>query len=444
MKLRTRLAVLVAVSVGLAVVALAGVATVTTRDILRDGVDRALEQRARGEADPRRPGPRGRPGADPLGAGDTTSRVFEADGDVLSGPAMTPGAPLTERDLAVAAGAEAAYFRDADVDGDHLRILTVPLGDGRALQLARSVSGLDETLSQLTLLFVILGAVGVAASGVIGWLVAQRSLRPVDDLTVAAERVAAERDLSAEIAVERDDEVGRLARTFNQMLAALRTSRDQQQQLISDASHELRTPLTSLRTNIDVLDRLDELAPEDRTALLVDLRTEMAELSALVTELVDLATEEAQAPEPIAPLRLDEVVARLAARTARRTGLAVTCDLARTTVAGRSSRLERAVGNLLDNAAKWSPEGGTIRVHLADGALVVADEGPGIDEADLAKVFDRFYRADAARGTPGSGLGLAIVRQIVEDHGGRVIAGRAPGGGAAVGFRLPTAPETSA
>ncbi|HMQ27835.1 MAG TPA: HAMP domain-containing sensor histidine kinase, partial [Acidimicrobiales bacterium] len=363
---------------------------------------------------------------------------------VLSGPTVTPGAPLTERDLAVAAGAEAAYFRDADVDGDHLRILTVPLGDGRALQLARSVSGLDETLSQLTLLFVVLGAVGVAASGVIGWLVAQRSLRPVDDLTVAAERVAAERDLSAEIAVERDDEVGRLARTFNQMLAALRTSRDQQQQLISDASHELRTPLTSLRTNIDVLDRLDELTPEDRAALLADLRSEMGELSALVTELVDLATEEAQAPEPIAPLRLDELVSRLAGRTERRTGLAVTCDLAPTIVEGRTTRLERAVGNLLDNAAKWSPEGGTIRVHLADGALVVSDEGPGIDDADLARVFDRFYRADAARSTPGSGLGLAIVRQIVEDHGGRVIAGRAPGGGAAVGFRLPTRPEVSA
>ena len=439
MKLRTRLAVLVAVSVGLAVVALAGVATVTTRDILRDGVDRALEQRARAEVGPRRPGPPGRPGTDPLGAGDTTSRVFDLEGDVLTGPAVAEGPELTERDLAVAAGAEAAYFRDADVDDDHVRVLTVPLGDGRALQLARSVSGLDQTLSQLTLLFVLLGALGVAASGVIGWLVAQRSLRPLDDLTVAAERVAAERDLSAEIAVERDDEVGRLARTFNQMLAALRTSRDQQQQLVSDAGHELRTPLTSLRTNIEVLDRIDELTPEDRAALLADLRSEMAELSTLVAELVDLATEE-QTPEPVAPLRLDELVARLAARTERRSGLTVRCALDPTTVAGRPSRLERAVGNVLDNAAKWSPAGGTIDVRLADGALVVTDEGPGIDEADLAKVFDRFYRADAARGTPGSGLGLAIVRQVVEDHGGRVIAGRAPGGGAAVGFRIPTLP----
>lgn len=437
MKLRTRLAVLVAASVGLAVVALALVATVTTRNVLRDGVDRALEQRARGEADPRRPGG---PGADPLGIGDTTSRVFDADGNVLDGVEVTDATGLTDRDLAVAAGTEAAYFSDRTVNGDHLRILTVPLGDGRALQLARSVSGLDDTLSRLTMIYVILGAAGVAASGLIGWVVAERSLQPVQDLTVAAERVAAERDLTAEIEVERDDEVGRLARTFNQMLRALRTSREQQQQLISDASHELRTPLTSLRTNIDVLDRLDELPPEDRTALLADLRSEMGELSALVTELVDLATEEAQVPEAVAPLRLDELVARLAARTERRTGLTVTCELEPTTVAGRTSRLERAVGNLLDNAAKWSPAGGRIDVRLADGALVVGDEGPGIDDADLAKVFDRFYRADAARGTPGSGLGLAIVRQIVEDHGGRVIAGRAPGGGAAVGFRLPTLP----
>ncbi len=436
MKLRTRLAVLVAVSVGLAVVALALVATVTTRNILRDGVDRALEQRARGEAGPRRPGPP----ADPLGVGDTTTRVFTADGRVLDGVGATPGTALTERDLAVAAGTEAAYFSDREVDGDHLRILTMPLGDGRALQLARSVSGLDDTLARLTLIYVILGVSGVAAAGLIGWVVAERSLQPVQDLTVAAERVAAERDLTAEIDVERDDEVGRLARTFNQMLRALRASREQQQQLISDASHELRTPLTSLRTNIDVLDRLDELPAEDRAALLADLRSEMTELSALVTELVDLATEEAQVTEAVAPLRLDELVDRLAARTERRSGLTVTCDLAPTTVAGRTSRLERAVANLLDNAAKWSPPGGRIDVRLADGALVVSDQGPGIDEADLAKVFDRFYRADAARGTPGSGLGLAIVRQIVEDHGGRVVASRAPGGGAAVGFRLPTIP----
>ena len=436
MKLRTRLAVLVAVSVGLAVVALALVATVTTRNVLRDGVDRALEQRARGEADPRRPGPP----ADPLGVGDTTTRVFDADGRVVEGVEVTPGTGLTDRDLAVAAGSEPAYFSDREVDGDHLRVLTVRLADGRALQLARSVSGLDDTLARLTMIYVILGVAGVAAAGLIGWIVAERSLQPVEDLTVAAERVAAERDLTAEIDVERDDEVGRLARTFNQMLRALRASREQQQQLISDASHELRTPLTSLRTNIDVLDRLDELPPEDRAALLADLRSEMTELSTLVTELVDLATEEAQAPEPVAPLRLDELVQRLAARTERRSGLTVVCEVAPTTVAGRPSRLERAVANLLDNAAKWSPPGGRIDVRLADGALVVSDEGPGIDEADLAKVFDRFYRADAARGTPGSGLGLAIVRQIVEDHGGRVLAGRAPGGGAAVGFRLPTLP----
>lgn len=436
MNLRTRLTVLVAVAVGCSVVLVAVVATLTTRNELRDGVDEALQQRAVAVADPRRGGPR--PPRDPLGVGDTSTRIFDASGTVIDGVEVTTETALTDRDLAVAAGTEEAYFRDAEIDGDHVRILTVALRDGRALQLARSVTGLDETIARLTLIYLLLGAVGVAAAGLVGWAVARRSLRPVDDLTAAVERVATDRDLSSEIEVERHDEIGNLAERFNEMLRALRTSRQQQHQLISDASHELRTPLTSLRTNVDLLDRLDELPPEERSALLVDLKAEMGELSALVTELVDLATEEGQAVEPTEPVRLDALVERLARRTERRTGLAVRCDLAPTTVDGRPSRLERAVGNLLDNAAKWSPPGGTIDVRLADGALVVSDEGPGIDEADLARVFDRFYRADAARSRPGSGLGLAIVRQIVEDHGGRVIAGRAPGGGAAVGFRLPT------
>lgn len=439
MNLRTRLTVLVAVSVGLAVVGLAVVATLTTRNELRNGVDNALEQRARAAVDPRRGGP-GRPPVvrDPIGAGDTTTRVFDEEGVVLDGVVVTPAAPLTDRDRAVAAGTAPGYFRDGEINGDHLRILTVATGDGRAVQLARSVSGLDDTIARLTLSYALLGALGVVAAGLIGWAVARRSLRPVDDLTEAVERVATEQDLTSEIQVERRDEVGRLAESFNDMLRALRTSRRQQQQLITDASHELRTPLTSLRTNVEVLDRLDELAPAERAELLADLRAEMTELSALVGELVDLATDEDQAPEPPEPLRLDELARRLACRTERRTGLTVVCDLVPTTVRGRPSRLERAVANLLDNAAKWSPEGGTIQVHLADGALVVRDDGPGIDDADLARVFDRFYRADAARGRPGSGLGLAIVRQVVEDHGGTVLAGRSTSGGAAVGFRLPT------
>jgi len=428
--LRTRLTLLVAVAV---------VATLTTRNELREGVDTALEQRARAAIDPR-PDGRGRPPdrRDPLGAGDTSTRIFDQDGQVLDGGGGTPQVPLTTRDLAVAAGREAGYFRDGEVEGDRLRILTVPTREGQAVQLARSVSGLDATISQLTLTYALLGAFGVVAAGLLGWAVARRSLRPVDDLTEAVERVAAEGDLTAEIAVERHDEVGRLAARFNDMLAALRTSRQQQQQLVTDASHELRTPLTSLRTNVEVLDRLDELEPPERAALLADLKAEMVELSSLVGELVDLATDEDQAPEAPEPMRLDALVERLAARTERRTGLTVRRDLVPTTVAGRPARLERAVSNLLDNAAKWSPEGGTILVSLSDGALVVSDDGPGIDDADLGRVFDRFYRADAARSRPGSGLGLAIVRQVVEDHGGTVIAGRSPSGGAAVGFRLPT------
>lgn len=441
MNLRTRLTLLVTVAVGLAVISVAAVATLTTRGELRSGVDQALEQRARASLDPRR----GRPGPppdrlDPLGAGDTTVRVFDEDGIVVDGVAVTRQRPLDERDLAVAAGTAPAYFRDGEIDGDHLRIYTAAAADGRAVQLARSVTGLDETIRRLTLTYGLVGLVGVAVAGLVGWAVARRSLRPVGDLTVAVERMARDQDFTSEIeiGVERVDEVGRLALSFNDMLRALRASRRQQHQLVTDASHELRTPLTSLRTNVEVLDRLDELEPSERAELLSDLRAEMIELTGLVGELVELATEDEQAPESTETLRLDELVERMAARAERRTGLTVRRDLQPTTVVGRATRLERAVANLLDNAGKWSPEAGTIGVRLLDGALTVSDQGPGIAEADLDRVFDRFYRADSARSTPGSGLGLAIVRQVVDDHGGTVFAGRAPGGGAAIGFRLPT------
>ena len=223
------------------------------------------------------------------------------------------------------------------------------------------------------------------------------------------------------------------------MLSALASSRAQQRRLVADAGHELRTPLTSLRTNIDLLSRASELPAADRAEALADARLELEELSALVAELLDLAAD--APPEASVGLRLDEIVGEVVERFRRRTGREVTLEAAPTPAAGKPIGLARAVSNLLDNAHKWSPPGGKIEVRVEGGRVEVRDHGSGIDPADLPRVFERFFRSAAARGTPGSGLGLAIVQQTAEEHGGRAFAANAPGGGALVGFEIPAAGE---
>jgi two-component system sensor histidine kinase MprB len=289
------------------------------------------------------------------------------------------------------------------------------------------------------LLLGLLGAAGVAGAAVLGRTVAQAGLAPVDRLTAAAEHVAQTQDLQAAIEVQGEDELARLARSFNEMLAALERARTAQRQLVEDASHELRTPLTSLRTNIELLLRAElrgdqRLPANDRRLLLADLRRQMAELTHLINELVELAREDGPA-EPIEDLDLADVVRGAVERArVRSPRLDVRAALNPAPVSGRAAVLERAVLNLLDNAAKWSPPGEVVDITLKCEAgwcvLSVADRGPGIDEADRPLIFERFYRAPAARAMPGSGLGLAIVRQAVESHGGRVTAEERPGGGA--------------
>src|SRR5918996_247963 len=220
------------------------------------------------------------------------------------------------------------------------------------------------------------------------------------------------------------------------MLAALGEAMASRRGLVADASHELRTPLTSIRTNIEVLERSEELEPEERERVVRDVRVQLEELSILVADLVELArgNERTDPPEPV---RLDELVAEAVDRAGRvAPGVRFQTALEPVTVHAVPAQVERAVGNLLDNAAKWSPPGGTVEVEVRGGEVLVRDHGPGIDDSDLPHVFDRFYRAPAARGVPGSGLGLAIVRKVAEAHGGSVSAEPAPGGGARFRFRL--------
>jgi two-component system sensor histidine kinase MprB len=345
--------------------------------------------------------------------------------------------PVDESDERVAAAPGSTQLRrDVTVDGESYRLLTVGLGGGLgALQVGRSLAENEQVLAGLRSGILVAGGIVVLVAGALGWLIADRATRRLVRLTDAAEQVTATRRLDVDVPVGGTDETGRLGTAFNEMLAALARSTEEQRRLVQDAGHELRTPLTSLRTNVYALRRSDQLSPEERARTLDDLEGEAEELTRLINEVVELAADE-RGDEPVVELRLDELVQRVAARAAQRSGRQVQVSAEGTVVVGRPVALERAVGNLVGNAVKFDPTG-PIEVRCAAGTVEVADRGPGIDDADLPHVFDRFYRATAARSRPGSGLGLAIVADVVTRHGGRVWARNRDGGGAVVGFSLP-------
>ena len=222
------------------------------------------------------------------------------------------------------------------------------------------------------------------------------------------------------------------------MLGALEESDRARSQLVADASHELRTPLTSLRTNIEVLASDRELPAGERERLLSDVIEQLGEMTTLISELIELArAEQQQASDAPEDVRLDLLVSDAVERARRnRPGVEFKTDLEESLIYGVPETLDRALGNLLDNAAKWSPPDGEVEVAVHRGEVTVRDHGPGIAEEDLPYVFDRFYRASSARGLPGSGLGLAIVRQVAQAHGGTVVAERAEGGGTLMRFNL--------
>jgi two-component system sensor histidine kinase MprB len=343
---------------------------------------------------------------------------------------------VTSGAVSVLDGRRSAVFEDGDVAGMPVRLFTTRLENGYVVQTARSLEETEAVLGRLKLFLGGIGIAGVGGAAALALLVSGRVLAPVRRLTNAAERVAVTGDLAERIEVGGHDEVSRLATSFNSMMVALERAEHSQRQLVADASHELRTPLTSLRTNIEVLARSDSMPPGDREALLCDVTDQLDEMTALVAELVELARgyEPAEEQEPV---RLDLVVADALERARRRTPQTqFAARLEETTVLGVRSRLERAVLNLLDNAAKWNPSGAVVDVDVRAGQVEVRDRGPGIDEADLPYVFDRFYRARSARGLPGSGLGLAIVRQVAEEHGGAATIESSFGGGAVARLAL--------
>jgi two-component system sensor histidine kinase MprB len=338
--------------------------------------------------------------------------------------------PVDSAAARIAQGLGGAKLEDLDVAGHHLRILTAPLAGGGAIQIARPLDEVDNVLQGLALLLAGITIGGVLLAAVLGGFVSRASLRPVRRFTEETESIAQAPDLGRRLEAETDDELGRLARSFNSTLEALERSVTAQRHLVADASHELRTPLASLRTNLEVLMTERELPPAERRELLADLVEQADELTLLVGDIVDLARR-GEPPEAFDEVPVHELVERAVARTRRHApDLQYEVALEALIVNGVADRLDRAVSNLLDNAAKWSPPGGTVEVSVRAGELVVRDHGPGFDDGDLPYVFDRFYRAPDARNMPGSGLGLAIVRQVADAHGVKVQAENAPGGGA--------------
>ncbi len=455
MTLRARIAAVASVSVALAVLAAAIGLYVGVRSDLRGEIDRQLRSRGtalagRAGASGVVPGSPGGPPPDFGGGGRFPGQVQPApfggaNGYIefiySTGLVFVPGGQASTRilvtasDRAIAAGGKGSSFSDRTVKGTRLRVLTLGLGPGAAVLIARPLTEVDHELSHLLLILALIGAAGIVLAALLGTLVARTALAPIASFTEQTETLSGTLDLSRRLEVSGRDELGRLAASFNATLDALERSVAAQRHLIADASHELRTPITSLRANIQTLGEADRLPLEEQASLRADIVAELDQLTALVGDVVELARG-AEPADSADEVRLDEVV-ESAVHSARRRGeVHYELDLEPTVVLGPPDRIGRAVSNLIDNARRWSPEGGSVEVSLKDGVLSVRDHGPGFSEEDLPFVFDRFYRAEEARGLPGSGLGLAIVRQATESCGGFAEARNAPGGGALlrVGF----------
>jgi two-component system, OmpR family, sensor histidine kinase MprB len=469
--LRTRLALLLALLAGLSASAVGVAGFRVTASSFRGEIEQSLDDYADHlTAEPadavrscstarRRPGPSGDadggPGARSRGGGPPSGALvqcLDTTGAVTLSPRLFD-LPVGDDDRKILT-AKLGTRRSSTVDVDGRRYLmeTVAVKDG-AIQIARELSENTKVLNSLVRRFLVLVAAATGLAGLAGLLVARRTARPLAELTATAEDIAARGRLDVPLPVPRhNDETGRLTRAFSTMVDALRTSKQQQTQLVHDAGHELRTPLTSLRTNIGVLHRHPDMAADKRTAVVDDLHAELAELTELVDELVALASD-SDPNDPIETVALDTLVRDVGDRWQRRTTREVTfrtIDERGTSVSvsddtfdvlGRSRLLARAASNLVSNAAKFSPVGLPIELTLTRSVdaveLVVRDHGPGIPAEDLAKIFDRFYRSTVHRSHPGSGLGLAIVAQVAAEHGGTVRAQNMSDGGAQFVVHLP-------
>ncbi|HTX44899.1 MAG TPA: HAMP domain-containing sensor histidine kinase [Solirubrobacteraceae bacterium] len=385
------------------------------------------------------------PSAPAFGGAAGFVQLIQANGSVCRGTGEKLEIPSDPRATALARTGSGQYSVDKTVDGIAIRVLVSGVQGKGALEVALPLSDVNHTLSNELLLMVIIAAAGIALAALLGILVARTALSPIARFTRQTEAIAAAPALleTERVEVSGKDELARLARTFNATLDTLEQSVAAQRNLVADASHELRTPIASIRANLQLLREESRLPEADRAALREDMIEELDELTALVSDVVELARGSRPSGE-VGDVRLDEIVTSVVERTRRRgPELTIKASIEPTLVRGEADRIARAVTNVLDNARKWSSRDGVIEVELHGGTLSVRDHGPGFHDDDLPFVFDRFHRAKDARGKPGSGLGLAIVRQAAEAHGGFAEAGNAPGGGAVLrlGFGPAGAPE---
>jgi len=450
MTLRTRFAIAFAAVAGLAIAAamllsyqaMASLLKVDTEQTFRALVDAVDTEARRGELTPRDfavPADPASVVARVVNSRQVLAQVLDGEGRVEVRDEERPPIPVTGADRAVAASPTPGTQTERGFasGGERFQLVTVALGGGRgAVQLAQRATETDRLLRDLRQAVLVVGLVVFVLAGVAGWIAANGVTRRLVRLTSTAERVAENGRLDTPVPWAGRDEVGRLSTALRTMLGQLVRAREDQHRLVQDAGHELKTPLTSIRTNTTVLRRLDELSPQARARLIDDLDSETRELVTLINELVELANGQ-HAEEPPERVDLADLARRVADRARRRTGREVVVHTAGDTIGnGRPTALARAIGNLVDNADKFTPGTEPIEIAVRAGRVTVLDRGPGIPSAETARVFDRFYRAETARGLPGSGLGLAVVRSVAQAHGGDVFAEQRPGGGTAIGFTL--------
>ncbi len=438
MSLGFRLAIVFAIVTASTAVLVGAASFVTTDRQVVNEVDQFLRERADEIGDGRRSQPRNRrDDRDDAGSAtnaDAEVQILNDEGDIVSTSGIALPVDDIDRELADDNGR--AVLRTIEVGGVDYRLITDHLSGGGAVQVARNLEESKGLVTNVQTRILYIAGLLAALSAVVGWIIAQRTTRPLRLLTDAVDEVAETRNFTVPVPVSGRDEVGRLARGFNRMLTALNQSQEQQKRLVQDAAHELRTPLTSITANVEWMMRAPDLDTPSQQEVLGSVRRELGELNELMSEIIELATESHEPPE-LVETDLVAVTTASVESFEQRTGRTVQLDWTPCVVLGDAESLSRAIANLLNNAHKYSPVESGIGVRVRHGAVMVDDAGTGIPVADRDRVFDRFFRRDDDRSKPGSGLGLSIVASIVDQHGGQVVVDDSALGGARVGFRLP-------
>lgn len=364
----------------------------------------------------------------------SAAQIVQPSGTVLN--CISGGVALPPMKVA----ANQVVLSNVTVDEDSLRVLSTPWREGGTLQIGRSLRESTRILDGLRLELLALVGIITLLTAALGWAIATRVARPIMRLRDTTEHIASTLDFTAPVAVAGATEVRSLAASFKTMIEAVRQSQDKQRRLVSDASHEMRTPLTSLRSNVELLGKIERLPEAERAEVVGEVLEDIDELSTLMGELVDLASDLSQSEEA-QPIRLGDLARTVAARTERRTGRDISVqDESPQQLIARPRQVERALSNLVDNALKYSDAPTPVEIMVEGPSVTVLDRGRGLAPEDLTRIFDRFYRAVEVRTEPGSGLGLSIVEEIIHSHGGQVFADNRDGGGAAIGFTLPDDP----